>query len=378
MYYVYLEGIILSSEKPVLSFTKSDEFSRTYSVNERVYKYTYGPEDTWSKVQDAELLADDRLIDFEGDLDLCPSHTINGLTFYLRHKSEKSGRLFSLFLDAKAPEITYEENSVGCWVVVPESEVSKVLSGPEETLTDRVKEFTSNLVTLINERSTIIYVSGEKFELSNIQAVDLMEEKVQEKWDSLKPYSDYPELYLVEADIIAAFIRECKKQFPEIDFFPQSSERKNLGKETIFYRSALSQNKSPKFSSNLIEREFDGRFFQTTIPVELHYQTADIKQYIHRRDSYLICRFLMDVHHFEIKKNRWWVDRFGQSEETFYYSTFWERDFVQNDLAKADANDGSGRDTYTLTMQCDLIGFIIERSESITPVQQVISSIYFG
>lgn len=86
----------------------------------------------------------------------------------------------------------------------------------------------------------------------------------------------------------------------------------------------------------------------------------------------------MDVHHFEIKKNRWWVDRFGQSEETFYYSTFWERDFVQNDLAKADANDGSGRDTYTLTMQCDLIGFIIERSESITPVQQVISSIYFG
>ena len=53
------------------------------------------------------------------------------------------------------------------------------------------------------------------------------------------------------------------------------------------------------------------------------------------------------------------------------FSTYWERD-VADELIKQDAVDGSGRDTYDLTIFCDLICHIIEQSEELVPIQDVI------
>jgi len=382
MRYVYYKGCIISSPYKAIRFTKvpgTGILEKVYVANERITEVRYSRDISWDMLPDVMVMDESSsgLIDFVGDLQLYPRHSINGLNFTIRYKPNCC-RLWSCFIDYKETEVKYEENEIGGWLIIPYAKIDEIFVPDERQRDINIQKFTSEIVAMMDSKSELFYITGTKFKISNIQAVDMLEENVREDWDDVRPYSNYQDLYLTEADIIAAFIRECKKNFPEIEFFPQSSERKNLGRETIYYKSALSQNRSVKFSSNLIESPFDGRYFQTTIPIELYYQTADIKQYVHRRDRYLICEFLMNIHEFKVTKKRWYKDRYGNDTEEFLYSTFWERDTVQNDLVKADANDGSGRDTYTLTMLCDLIGFVIESSDTAPMINEVITNIYFN
>lgn len=362
MKYIYQSGCTIGSPYKSIRFTKDnsvESVTKNYLQNERIFEITYPEGATFSQIPGAEV-EEDNPIDLEGDVKLYERHTVNGMTFTLH--PNKTGYIWSCFLDCDSTEITYEENEIGGWVIIPATEIPN--------------DVTSQVVEVINKNSTLFHVESDKFVVSNIPAVDMAEDKVKESYDNVIPYGSYPRIYLTEADIIAAFIRECKSKFPEIEFFPQSSERKNLGKESIFYRAQISQDKSNRFNSNLLEDFEGGRLFQTTIPVELHYQTSDIKQYVNRRNSYLLCNFLMDVHTFKVTKQRGYPDRYGNVEEVFEFATYWDRNAAQDELVKADAPDGSGRDTYTLYMPCDLIGFIIEKSKSAIPIRQVITNIY--
>lgn len=362
---IYTNGCILQAPQKVIRFIKDDtltELTQSYNSNERLFEVCYPTGSLFSQIPNAEIIADEE-ITLEGEVNLYNPHILNGMTFILRQSDNKY--LFSCFIDTDTSELTYEENEVGGWLIVPSVDLSN-----NENLTQ-------DIVTCINTNSTLFYVEAEEFEVANILGVDLAEDKVTEEFKNNIPYGSYERLYLTEADIIAGFIRECKKNYPEIEFFPQSSERKNLGKETIYYRSHISQDRSPKFNSNILSSSVNGRYFQTTIPIELYYQTSDIKQYVNRRDTYLLSHFLMDVHNFDVLKDKGYVDRWGNRTETFNFSTYWERNTVQNELMKTDANDGSGRDVYTLTMLCDLIGFIIEKSIKVVPVRQIILNLYF-
>lgn len=83
----------------------------------------------------------------------------------------------------------------------------------------------------------------------------------------------------------------------------------------------------------------------------------------------------MEVVTFELKKPRRFADKFGVVEDTFEYAVYWTRD-VEDDLVRQDAPDGSGRDTFALTIYCDLICSIVEDSRDVVYIQDVISNIY--
>jgi len=367
MKYVYYEGCIISAPQVAIRFIKTPEpdiCTKSYNTNERIFEVTYSEGATYDMVQGCEVIGEPQPITLEGDVKLFDSHTVNNLTFYIRHNPSIEGsRLWSCFLDTDTSELTYNENNIGGWLLYPAVDIPN--------------DLTEDIKTLINTNSSLFYVtSSEPFKVSNIQAVDMIGSSVLSNFDDVIPYGSYQKLYLTEADIIDGFITECKRQFPEIEFFPQSSERKNKGKEVIYYRSQISQEKSIRFNSNILEDEERGRLIQTTIPVEIYYETADIKQYIHRRNLYLLNGFLMDVHGFTVTKEKGYSDRYGNTTETFNFATYWDRNSVQNDLMKGDVPDSSGRDGFTLSVQCDLIGFIIEKSDYVNKINQVIISIY--
>ena len=360
--YRYIDdNILTSSYTNTVRFVPSKVFSIEIDKNLRiiVLKYIRG-KTKWSNLPDFNtLVLNDKLVDIEGDIHLYPSHTINGLTFYL--KGDFASYLFSCFLDHDAEEMTWSDEEVGGYLRLP-SNYSELYTNEQ-------------IIDCINT-SKFYHVQGQ-FEPANILGVDLKDNKVREKWENVIPYGNYFRLYLNEAEIIAAFIKHMKSCYPEIEFFPQSSERKNLGKETVFYQSRLLSDKSFRFNSNILFEEEKGRWYQTTIPLVLHYQTSDVAQFSHRRSEYLLSHFFMDVHYFKVQKKRGYKDRFGNDTEEFEFATYWERD-IADDLAKQDAPDGSGRDTFVMTIQCDLICSVIERSEEPVPIQEVIKNIYFG
>ena len=359
MNHVYIDGNILSSQYTVLRFTRGEKFSVDIDSNLKIPVITYiEGVSRWNEVPYVTQSTED-FISYEGDLHLLPLHTLNGLTLYLY--PERETYLFSVFIDAQHTEPEYGESEVGGYLIVPMN-----FNG-----TDREIE------EVINSSSTFFHVIASDFRPANILGVDLKERKVKTQWENTIPYGDYPRLYLNEAQIVAAFIKTMKSTYPEIEFFPQSSERRNLGKETCFYRTRLVSDRSLRFNSNVMCNAADGRWNQTTIPLEMHYQTSDIAQYSHRRSQYLLSHFFMDVHDFTFKVRRSYPDRWGRYEEEFTFSTYWDREVV-DDMLKVDSPDGSGRDTYVLTILCDLICNIIERSEEVVPIREVITNLYFS
>jgi hypothetical protein len=368
MRYTFYEGCLISAPQVAIRFIKvlgPGTCVKTYNSNERIFEVTYSEGATYDQVPGFTVIGEPQPITIEGDIKLYESNTINGLTFYNRYSPEDTGRVWSCFIDTETYELTYNENEVGGWLIYPSVEVAN--------------DLTQDIIELINTNSTKFYITCEEtFKVSNIQAIDLNEKVTLTDFDDIIPYGKFQRLYLTEADIIDGFIKECKTQFPEIEFFPQSSERKNKGKETIYYKSQISQERSIRFSSNILDDAERGRVIQTTIPIEISYQTADIQQYIHRRNLYLLNGFLMDVHNFKVIREKGYTDRYGRTTETFTFSTFWDRTGVNNEIAKGDTPDTSGRDGYSMMIVCDLIGFIIEKSDYVKPINQVIVSIYAG
>ena len=359
--YLYIDdNILTSSTVNTIRFTPSKTFSVEKDNNLRIIVVNYIKGQTkWSNLPSSmRKIINDKNIDINGDIHLLPSHTVNGLTFYL--KGTYHSYLFSCFIDHDTPEMQWKDCEVGGYLRIPDNYFDLYTN--------------QDIVNLINT-SQFYYCEGQ-FDVANILGVDLKDEKVLEKWENTIPYGNYPRLYLNEAEIIAAFIKHMRECYPEIEFFPQSSERKNLGKETVFYQSRLLADRSFRFNSNVLFEQERGRWYQTTIPLILHYQTSDISQYSHRRSEYLLSHFFMDVHYFNVTKKRGYKDRFGNDSETFEFATYWERD-IGDDLVKQDAPDGSGRDTFTITIQCDLICSVIERSEEPVPIQDVIMNLYF-
>lgn len=373
MNYAFYHNIIFQSSTNVIRFVEDETATKPtvyMNSNLRIPELHYKPKSAkWSDIPKAITYSNESdsnsHIDIVGDMRCYPAHTVNGLTFYLNTwgRGELQSYLFSLFINSDTDNIEYNEAETGGWVCVPMN------------YTD-IEYYQRDIREAINFNSTFFHVEGN-IEVANILGVDLKEKKVKTTWDNIIPYGDYPRLYLNEAEIIASFIKEMKRCYPEIEFFPQSSERENLGKETCYYRSRLVADRSARFNSNVLFNEADGRWQQTTIPIELHYQTTDIAQYSHRRSQYLLSHFFMDVHDFPVKKKRAYPDRFGNYDVEMTFSTYWERD-VADELIKQDAVDGSGRDTYDLTIFCDLICHIIEQSEELVPIQDVITNIYFG
>ena len=364
--YSYSEGSLLfSSSYKVISFYRDSSISQNVEIevdgNLRVLNLRYKDGALYSEIPSAYCkVIEDSEITYTGDLYLKPSHTINGLTFYL--KGDYPSYLFSCFIDAQCSELEWSDAEVGGYLRIP-------------SVYSDMKDFDDQVLEKINS-SKFFYAEGT-LKPANILGVDLKEREVKEEWDNDIPYGEYPRLYLNEAEIISAFIKRCREEFPEIEWFPQSSERKNLGKETIFYQARLLADRSIRFNSTVLYEDQRGRWYQTTIPLVLNYQTSDIAQFSNRRSKYLLSHFLMDIHEFEVVKSRGYSDRFGVDKECFTFSTYWERD-IADDLVKADAVDGSGRDTFTMTIQCDLICSVFEKSEEQVPIQDIIMNLYFG
>lgn len=370
MRYCYIPGGIVYSTYKCVEFIVSEDLnSPTYVVdsNRNILVCTYPPSTNLSDLSTIIDVKTDGVMTVTGLVKLYPKITINGLNIYITNVMNDSTCLFSIFLDTDSTEFTYDENVVGEWLVIPSE---------YRAITDNV---TAYVVNLINTKSVRIYVESDSFTVSNIPPTDLHVSKpLYVDYVNIIPYGVYTKLYLTESNIIDGFITACKAKFPEIEFFPQSSERKNRGKETVYYKSAISQTKSSRFNSTLLESPERGRFFLTTIPIEVYYQTSSIDQYIQRRDAFLMSRFLMDVHDFTVTKTRAYPDETGSYEETFNFSTYWERHSIQDEMIKADATDGSGRDCFTIPTVCDLICFIIEKSVETRPVTEVITSVYIN
>lgn len=370
MRYAYVNGSVLHSNYDVIKFIRDDTLKDRIKVetnsNLRIIEITYnGLRSFYSDIPSQYCtVKEDQIINYEGEVHLKDLHTVNGLTFYLKTvgHSENQTYLFSCFIDYDHSEIEWEDCETGGYMIIPSSYAD-------------MDDFNDQVLEKIN--SSEFYYAEGVLEPANILGVDLGDKEVRDTWTNIIPYGDYPRLYLNEAEIIAAFIKECRSQFPEIEWFPQSSERKNLGKETIFYQARLLSDRSIRFNSTVLYEDSRGRWYQTTIPLVLHYQTSDISQFSHRRSEYLLSHFLMDIHEFEVIKNRGYSDRFGVNREGFVFSTYWERD-IADELIKGDAPDGSGRDTFAITIQCDLICSVFERSEEQVPIQDVIMNLYFG
>ena len=354
--------VISSSTQKVIRFVPSTQLKIGLDINLRILIVEYEKGVTkWSQIPNCEVI-NDKIITTEGEVPLLPANTVNGLTFYLKTQNHgtQTSYLFSSFINYTTEKSEWQDTEVGGYMMIPLEYQS--LANDE-------------FLDCINQ-SSFYHVRGT-FTPANILGVDMKEKSVISEWTNDVPYGDYPRLYLNEAEIIAAFIKTMKEEYPEIEFFPQSSERKNLGKETVFYQSRLLADRSFRFNSNVLFETEKGRWYQTTIPLVLHYQTSDVAQFSHRRSKYLLSHFFMDVHHFYVKKKRWYKDRFGNDEEVFRFSTYWDRE-IADDLVKQDAPDGSGRDTFVMTIQCDLICSVVERSEEPIPIQDVINNIYFG
>lgn len=362
-YYTYVQGSILSSNYTCIQFRKGESLSIEYDRNSRIEIVTYPEHCRFSELPSSmcEVITDSE-INLNGNVFLSYKHTLNGLEFYLKNLNnlEHQTYIFSAFIDVDTPEIKFEFNEVGGWLSIP-SDYSNI------------EDCNSKIIEQINS-SPLFFVRGE-FEISNIVGVDLNEKNVKENYESYTPYGDYEKVYVNEADIVAAFIKALKEKYPQINFFPQSSQRKNLGRENCFYRTRLNRDRSDKFNSIVLNSPFSQRLIYTTIPMELHYETNDIAQYTDRRSMYLLSKFFMEVVTFELKKTRRYSDRFGNLEDTFEYAVYWTRD-VEDDLIRQDAPDGSGRDTFALTIYCDLICSIIEDSRDVVYIQDVISNIY--
>lgn len=369
MYYCYQNYCTFRNEKVAMRFIKSDTVTvPTVSLDEnnRIDVITY-PENTTLSELSTICTPDEGhegdVLDIVGDLYLFYQHTVNGLTFTLIPSENKDQTyLFSCLIDNDTETPYYEENDVGGWVVLPATY-------------EEINNLDSTIVSLINSSSTLFHATADNFTPANILGVDLREKRVKTTWSNTIPYGDYQRLYVNEAEIITAFIKEMKRSYPEIEFFPQSSERKNLGHETVFYRSALSRDRSERFNSIILQSEESGRFYYTTIPLELFYQTNDVAQYSERRSAYLLYHFFMDVIYFDMVKPRGYDDKWGPVMEPFKFAVYWDRD-VEDNLIRADSTDGSGRDTYTLTFRCDLICTLIERSDETYTIHEVLTYIY--
>lgn len=368
MKYLYSEGSILHSSSGVIRFTKDETVklvSVNFDTNYRMYEVKYSKSARYRDLPPViRTMIDDSDINVVGDLFLYPRTVINGLTFYLKGQYKQPNRcIFSSFIDADCKDIVYEENDNGFYLIFPKD------FHLIENRTERVKELINN--------GTKAYVTGDKFLVSNILSIDLLEDKTYPEFRDFIPYSTYPHLYLTEADIISSFIRKCKLEFPEIEFFPFSPKRDNKGKESIYYRSFVSQERSSRFNSNIVKSDLFERMVQTTIPLELIYQTSDIRSYVNRRDSYLLYRFLMKIRDFDVEIDSGIVDRYGNSMDKFNFAVYWDKSSVQNELSKQDSYDGSGRDTYSLTMNCDLICYILESRNKPSKLLSIIRNIYF-
>lgn len=366
-YSVYTNGVILYSDYPCMEFVKDltvDFATVEYDRNRRINTVRYSPSSFYSEIPSGfcEVVNSTEAsspINLSNIVQLHPYHTLNGMEIHLKN-NDKKGYVFSSFLDADIGEVEVGESEIGGWVRIPSEYIN-------------IDDFNTVLLSKINSLS-MFFARGE-FTPSNILGVDLNEKRVKETWENFVPYGDYERIYVNESDVVYNFIKTMKEAFPEIEFYPQSSERKNTGKETCFYRTILSRDKSEKHNSIVIKNPMHNRIIQTTIPMELRYQTNDVAQYSDRRTLYLLSRFFMDVQHFTVTKSKGYTDRFGQSTETFDFAVYWTRD-VENELVRQDSADMSGRDTYTLTIYCDLICILMQSSQNYNKIRDVIKEIY--
>lgn len=370
MFQAYSEGSILTSTSKAIKFIVDDSLSKPQVVwdeNYRIYVVRYNTGTKYSDLPSViRKLIVNSDITISGDICLYPTKTINGLSFVIRQSSDRrQSCLFSCIIDWKETEIKYTETEHGGYLVLP--------SGYQnlENLTDTVVE-------LINSKSSIFYVYSNKFNPANILGVDInSDEKVIEYKDTV-PYNLEEELYLTERTITTAFIKKCKEVYPEIEFYNLSSTRKNLGKESIYYRSYASQERSMRYNSNIIKDSKFGRIIVTTIPLELNYQTNNINSFQTRRDDYLLYKFMMPIRTFEVIKEHNYPDIYGNNKDVFTFSVYWDRSSVPQDVSKQDSSDGSGRDTFSMTMNCDLVCYIIEGRNNPVPIYEVLNDLYFG
>lgn len=366
-YSTYTNGVIIYSDYPVVEFIEDEEVELTtveFDGNRRINSIHYPPNSNYNSIPQSnceivDFVEGEAIINLPKIVNLHPFHVVNGLEFHLKNY-EGNGYVFSSFIDTDTSKIEFGESEVGGWVQIP-SEYPVI------------EDFNDKLLAKINS-SSMFFARGE-FSPANILGVDLNDKRVKGNWDNTVPYGSYERIYVNESDVVYNFIRTMKEAFPEIEFYPQSSERKNFGKETCYYRTILNRDKSEKHNSIVIKDAEYNRVIQTTIPMEMRYQTNDISQYSDRRTLYLLSRFFMDVQHFTVTKQKGYTDRFGESTETFDFAIYWTRN-VEDELIRQDSADMSGRDTYTLTIYCDLICILMQSSQYYNTIQDVIKNIY--
>lgn len=363
VYKRFHQGSIIFDTSPKINFKISDQVSLERDNNLRYTIINYQVSSSYSDLPSTICeVVTNQLIQVEGDLDLYNSYILNGLEFIRR-----DGRdcILSVLLDSKVTGIVYEENEKGCWIKVNPA-------SPNLT----------TLKTVINDNSTFIYVKGETFNFANIIAFHLEGNETTRTFKDTIPFNQENEFLIDESYIIDGFIKECKKQFPMIRFYNLGAKHPNDGEETVFYTTQLAQDRSPRFSNHLMEHEEFGRFFHTTIPLSMTYQTNSVPLWINRRLEFLVGKFLSNIKTFPITINlpSPYYESTGLESVntmTFNFATFWDRNSTRNDFGRQDATDNSGRRVNALEMLVDLIVIIYEKKEPLVPIEEVIDGIYW-
>ena len=296
--------------------------------------------------------ADHTEVELTGKHELRNRILINGIYFYIRSSCPNTDRfLFTSIITKTVSDYEYHVEENGEYILVPE--------------TGTVEGY----IGFINGNSKSLYLELSESmtpQLSNIFGLNLFDCRLEYAFSETYPYESNAEFHLDEPMQVAALINKLKLDYPSVQFYNDPNDRSNFKNtnEAIFYEASIFDDDNRSAGVLHYDDPVYGRVVQEEIPITVRYETPDIFQYINRRNEYLLNRFLTPVDCIYPKV----------AGEPIQIGVHWERYF--NEQPPSKINDSSDRVVYSFTTRCIIIALLLEKTQELITIGDVIMFIY--
>lgn len=314
---LYTNGLYINTSRFVeVDFVKVDNSAVIVpDLQKRILTINFVEGDLSSSISHADIEVIDDVELSEGTYRLQKTATLNGLTYVMKGGTElKNIQQF----------IVHNSLLLADGYVLDGSNFSILLQDSSALVTD-----VTSYIEFINDSDYLYIPSVSLFswKFSNFYFCPFDNKSFisldVSALGSSKPFA------LDAATNCKAFIDILKETYPEISFYTAEFTRNTNCDEYMRYEFTLDEvggNHTPVYNHLGY-----GKYWYTTIPVDLEYSTTDYLKYLARRSAYLGNDFLVPITNSE----------FIFHEASFSNAIFWERNDITTDVAAKGANSSN-------------------------------------